>query len=56
MEFLKVCLFGAGRIGTIHAGNIAANRFAELTSVVDVNEEAARQLTDQVGGHRRVYK
>jgi len=39
MEFLKVCLFGTGRIGTIHAGNIAANRFAELTYIVDVSEK-----------------
>ena len=33
---LRFCLFGAGRIGTLHAGNIAAHPGARLASVVDV--------------------
>jgi len=36
--------FGAGRIGAIHAGNIARHRGARLIHVVDVNRVAAERL------------
>ncbi len=49
-EKFTFCQFGAGRIGAIHAGNIAASERAELRYVVDVNEDAARALTDKCGG------
>ena len=35
-------LFGAGRIGAVHAANIAASARARLVSVHDVNDAAAR--------------
>ncbi|WP_366657840.1 inositol 2-dehydrogenase [Fodinicurvata sp. EGI_FJ10296] len=46
---LNICLFGAGRIGKLHAGNIAANPRTQLTCVVDVVTEAARSLADAYG-------
>lgn len=41
---LKFALFGAGRIGAMHAANIAANPEAELAWVFDVNKEAADKV------------
>lgn len=46
---LRICQFGAGRIGAIHAANVAAHRDAELRYVVDVNAEAAQRLADMHG-------
>ncbi len=46
---LRVCQFGAGRIGAIHAANVAANPDTELRYVVDVDEPAARALADRHG-------
>lgn len=43
---LKVGLLGAGRIGRVHAVNIAGNDRSELVAVSDVNESAARTLAD----------
>lgn len=40
----RVALIGAGRIGTIHAQNVAAQPGLELTCVVDVNSSAAAKL------------
>ena len=44
------CQFGAGRIGKIHAANIAASDRASLAYVVDVDEAAAAALTQKHGG------
>ncbi|MEX2124120.1 MAG: inositol 2-dehydrogenase [Woeseia sp.] len=41
---INLCLFGAGRIGQIHAANIAAHREATLKYVVDVDPAAAAKL------------
>jgi myo-inositol 2-dehydrogenase/D-chiro-inositol 1-dehydrogenase len=41
---LELAQFGAGRIGAIHAGNVAAMKDVRLRYVVDVNTEAARKL------------
>jgi myo-inositol 2-dehydrogenase / D-chiro-inositol 1-dehydrogenase len=41
---INLCLFGAGRIGQIHAANIAAHRDATLKYVVDVDPAAAARL------------
>lgn len=45
----EICLVGAGRIGRIHASNIAALPGANVRYVVDVNPEAAQALADRVG-------
>ena len=45
----SIALFGAGRIGQLHAANIAAHPDARLSHVVDVNSDAARQLADKHG-------
>jgi len=41
---LKIALFGAGRIGAIHAGNIIANPRASLAYVYDMNLAAAEAI------------
>ena len=41
---MDVALFGAGRIGTIHAGNLASQPGVRFKYVVDVNREAAVAL------------
>ena len=46
---LSFCLFGAGRIGTLHAGNIAAHPGARLKSVVDIVPNAAERLASRFG-------
>jgi len=38
------CQFGAGRIGAIHAGNIASHPDARLQFVVDPDRAAAERL------------
>ena len=46
---IDVALFGAGRIGTIHAGNVARQPGVRLKYVVDVAEKAAGRLAQQHG-------
>ncbi|MFO1068486.1 MAG: inositol 2-dehydrogenase [Geminicoccaceae bacterium] len=46
---VNFCVFGAGRIGRIHAGNIARNPRAKLVCVVDPVEEAATALAGELG-------
>jgi myo-inositol 2-dehydrogenase/D-chiro-inositol 1-dehydrogenase len=41
---MDVALFGAGRIGKIHGGNVVRQPGVRLKHVVDVNAEAARAL------------
>lgn len=47
---IRLALFGAGIIGTVHAGNIAAHRGCTLAYVIDPDLERARRLTDAYGG------
>jgi hypothetical protein len=42
---IDVALFGAGRIGTIHAGNLAKEAGARLKYVVDPTPGPRRHLT-----------
>ncbi|WP_409525379.1 inositol 2-dehydrogenase [Nitrincola sp. MINF-07-Sa-05] len=44
---LNFCLFGAGRIGAIHAANVAAHAHANLRYVVDLFAESAQTLADK---------
>ncbi len=46
---LKIGLLGAGRIGRVHAINIANHARSQLVAVSDVNEDAARSLADAYG-------
>lgn len=46
---LKVGLLGAGRIGRVHAINIAGHARSQLVAVSDVNENAAHSLADAYG-------
>lgn len=49
----KIALIGAGRIGAIHARNLARlGRIANFTMIVDPRESGARELADQVGVER----
>lgn len=47
---IQVALFGAGRIGKIHAANLAAQAGVQFKYVVDVNAEAATALAAIHGG------
>ena len=48
---LKIAVIGAGRIGRIHAANIAANPAAHLAGVADVDAAAAKALANVCGAH-----
>ncbi|WP_275787614.1 inositol 2-dehydrogenase [Pararhizobium gei] len=48
---LKVGLLGAGRIGRVHAINIAGHARSQLVAVSDVNEDAARSLAGAYGAN-----
>ena len=48
-SMFAIALFGAGRIGRIHAGNIAAQPGLRLHYVVDVNAAAADELATKFG-------
>ena len=46
---INLCQFGAGRIGAIHAANIARHPAARLAAVVDIDVVAAQRLADRHG-------
>ena len=46
---INVALLGAGRIGRIHAGNLARQPGVRLVAVSDVNGQAAQELATQHG-------
>ncbi len=46
---IKMALLGAGRIGRMHADNLAANPRVELTSVYDVYAPAAQEVAERHG-------
>ena len=46
---INLALFGAGRIGAVHAANIAANDSTNLKWVVDVFEASAKKLAEPSG-------
>ena len=46
---ISFCQFGAGRIGAIHAANIAAHPEARLKTIVDTDRAAAERLAERYG-------
>ena len=46
---ISFCQFGAGRIGAIHAANIARHPAARLQAIIDVDRAAAEQLASRHG-------
>ena len=44
---MKICMIGAGRIGTVHAIAIASDATAILHSVVDFHQESAEKLAQK---------
>ena len=46
---IRVGLLGTGRIGSLHAENIASHRESTLTAVSDINDETANKLAAQYG-------
>jgi myo-inositol 2-dehydrogenase/D-chiro-inositol 1-dehydrogenase len=46
---LEIAVLGAGRIGRIHAGNIAAHAGARLAGIADSIPEAAARLAETLG-------
>ena len=41
---INLCLFGAGRIGAVHAANVARNNEVNIRYVVDAYEPAAKKM------------
>jgi myo-inositol 2-dehydrogenase/D-chiro-inositol 1-dehydrogenase len=56
---INICQFGAGRIGAIHAGNIARHPDARLAVIVDTDRAAAERLAARhgatVGGEAEAF-
>ncbi|WP_371170700.1 inositol 2-dehydrogenase [Aliiroseovarius sp. 2305UL8-7] len=50
---LRIGLLGAGRIGQVHAANIASNRESALVAVSDVNAAPALSLANHYGAEVR---
>ena len=50
---ITFCQFGAGRIGAIHAANIAAHPGARLDAIVDTDNAAAMRLAERHGARVR---
>ncbi|MFD1881301.1 inositol 2-dehydrogenase [Paracoccus pacificus] len=46
---IDICLFGAGMIGAVHAGNVRRHPRARLKYVVDPNAEAATRIAAATG-------
>ena len=46
---INIAQFGAGRIGAIHADNMARSGEAKLLHIVDVNAAAAKAIADRTG-------
>ena len=46
---ISFCQFGAGRIGAIHAANVAAHPEARLNTIVDTDRAAAQRLAERYG-------
>jgi myo-inositol 2-dehydrogenase/D-chiro-inositol 1-dehydrogenase len=46
---ISLALFGAGRIGQVHAYNLKASHKGSLKYVIDVDERAATELADSLG-------
>ena len=46
---LEIAVLGAGRIGRIHAGNIAAHPGARLAGIADTVPDAAARLAETLG-------
>jgi hypothetical protein len=47
----KIALIGAGRIGRIHAANVAAHPELQLAYVIDPVAEAAKSVAESYGAH-----
>ena len=46
---IEVAVFGAGRIGRIHAENVSSNPQARLRYVVDEDPEVAKNVAEALG-------
>ena len=50
---MRIGLLGAGRIGRIHGGNVAAHPRATLAAVADADAAAAQRLALASNAHDR---
>ena len=50
MKILKFALLGVGRIGKIHAANMALNPKCSIECVYDIDSSAANKIADLYGG------
>ncbi|RMS78576.1 putative dehydrogenase [Pseudomonas savastanoi] len=49
MDMVGIAVLGAGRIGKIHAANVALSKFATLVAVADPFADAAARLAGELG-------
>ena len=50
MKILKFALLGVGRIGKMHAANIALNPKCSIECLYDIDSNAANKIADLFGG------
>ena len=50
MKKLNIALLGAGRIGQIHAENIASNPKCNIECIYDIDKNIAKKITNSFGG------
>ena len=50
MKKLNIALLGAGRIGKIHAANIASNPKCNIECIYDIDKNIAKKITNSFGG------
>lgn len=48
---LRIALFGAGRIGRMHAKNLAAHPRVELAGIYDIDSRASAEVARETGTH-----
>ena len=53
---IEVAVFGAGRIGRIHAENVSSNPQARLRYVVDEDPEVAKNVAEALGAEAIVVR
>ena len=49
MKKINIAVLGCGRIGQMHARNVALHEMTSLTCVYDINEEFANKVASELG-------
>ena len=49
MKKINIAVLGCGRIGQMHARNVALHEMTSLACVYDINEEFANKVASELG-------